>query len=182
MVSITSICKKVNDYFVKNQKIGNFFFIMFDYGSKLTHFLLFDFRGYFVFMFLLFSIPVIYSLEFIEFFVLILNNSPILFCFQKLPVLLQIVFLFYFFFLELVFICTLLAMIPFIKEKMVNKYKNPEILKFRGYNTISNSLRRATTLGFPIIAATVVAGDVTQHNISVSAIHEGNRQILEIYK
>lgn len=62
---------------------------------------------------------------------------------------------------------------------MRTKSQNPKILKERGYNSPLNSLRRATASGLPIAAAILVAGDVTQHQISVETLRENKKQILE---
>ncbi len=176
------IFQKLCRFLENHSRIGNAFVFFFDYFSKFTHFFLFNWIGFFSFTFLLFILPVAYSSEFIEFLIQIKESSQLIPHFLKLPPALKFILLFYIFLLEIVGFCTFLAYLPFIQQKMIAKYRNPKILKERGYNSPLNSLRRATASGLPIAAAIIVAGDVTQHQISVETIRENNKQILEIYR
>ncbi len=177
-----SLFQKLNKFFEKHAKIGNVLVFLFDHFSKFTHFFLFHWIGFFSLIVLLFSVPVAYSFEFIEFLIQIKQSSQCIPHFLKLPPALKFIFLFYIFFVEIVGFCTLLAYLPYIQQKMIAKHQNPKILKERGYNSPLNSLRRATASGLPIAAAILVAGDVTQHQISVETLRENKKQILEVSK
>jgi len=134
-------------------------------------------------MLTLFFIPVAYSNEFMSFIMGVVQEPFEFFSyFFNLPLILIILFLFYFFFTELVFFCTLLSTLPFIKEKMIEKYNDPLILKKRGYNTYSSTLRRMITLGVPIAAAIIVGGDTIQNSQSINAIIESNEKVWEHYR
>lgn len=89
---------------------------------------------------------------------------------------------FIFFLIEIVFLCTILTFIPEIKEGMIDKYKDNSIIKKRGYNMWSSSIRRATITGIPLTAAILVTGDVTQHYNTIDAIKEHNKNVWDVYK
>ncbi len=164
---------RLNDFLKEKKKLTNGLLNIFDWSSQFTYLVLFNPLGYISFVLALFFIPVYYSKEVIDFLSLLLKEpSNFILCFNNLPLTLKILFSFFFIILELVFLCTFLASIPLIKEKMVEKYKDNLILKKRKYNTLTSSLKRAATLGVPLTAAIVVTGDVSQHSITVGAILE----------
>lgn len=134
-------------------------------------------------MTLLFIIPVAHYQEFMKFLLGIINE-PVHFSFhfKCLPIDLKILFSFYFFLLEIVFLCTFLSLMPPVKKGMIEKYKDNLILKKRGYNMWSSSIRRATTTGIPLSVAIVVTGDVTEHFNTLKAIKDHNQNVWEAYK
>lgn len=173
----------VNNFLKKRKNLIKMLLYIFDFGSKLTHFFLFNVFGFTILMLLLFLIPVAKSEQFIK-FLLAAINEPLHFYlhFKLLPVDLKIILAFYFFLIEMVFLCTLLSFIPEIHLRMIDKYKDSSILKKRGYNMWSSSIRRVTTTGFPLTAAIIVTGDVTQHYNTIQAIKEQNQTVWDVYK
>lgn len=134
-------------------------------------------------MLLLFIIPVANTQEFFKFLLGVISE-PLHFGlhFKFLPIDLKILLSFYFFLIETVFLCTILSFIPVIKAEMIDKYKDNLILKKRGYNMWSSSIRRATTTGIPLTAAIFVTGDVTQHYNTIEAIKQENQNVWDAYK
>lgn len=174
---------ELNTVLKKKKKLTSFLVGLFDIGSRITHLFLFNYLGYVIFLLLLFFIPVYYSEQFINFLIAMIKHpSNFSVCFANLPLLLKILLSFQFFILELVFLCTFLASIPLIQEQMIEKYQDPFILKKRGYNSVFSSLRRAASIGVPMTAAVIVAGDAYQHTTSVDAVLKINQTILEAYK
>jgi hypothetical protein len=174
---------RLNDVLKKNTILTNMLVHFFDYASKFTHFFLFNFFGYIGSFLLLFFIPIYFTDEFINFFITIFHHPEnIILCFKNLPFALQLVFLFYVFLLDLVFFCTFLASIPLIRIQMIEKYKDSLILKKRGYNMLSSSVRRATTLGIPLTAPVIIAGDVYQHSTSIDAILQSNQHVWDEFQ
>lgn len=164
-------------------RLVNFMVFVFDFGSAITSFFLFNPVIYLIFLLVFFFVLVCYSVELMEFFISIKNNNFASFFteFFLLPFPLFTLFLFYFLFLELVILCTILASIPAVKNKMIALYNDPLILKKRGYNMLSSSIKRTVSLGLPLAAGFVVAGDHASHVASVNAILENNNRIIKLY-
>lgn len=169
------ILEIIDNFLKRNEKLTNLVVLFFDFASKITHFFLFNFKGYFSLILVLFFVPIYYTEQFMEFLMLVVRE-PLQFisCFTTLPLVLSIVFIFLLLLIELVILCTFLSLIPTIKEKMIDKYKDPLIIKKRGYNMNTSSFARVATLGLPAAAAIVVAGDVSEHSITVNAIIKAN--------
>ena len=124
-----------------------------------------------------------FTAEVFDFLILIKNKSfsHAFLEFFKLPVPVVALLLFYFFLFELVFFCTFLINIPIIKKKLIEKYKDPLIIKKRGYNTLSNSIRRTVILSLPLAAGILTVGYCVNHSVSVNAVIENNRRVMELY-
>ena len=178
----TTLFEKVDNYLRINFKLGHLLFILFDFGSKVTRFIVFDLRGYIPVMLLIICVPVAYAEEFVNFLIALRTPENIFDCLKHLPLALKGVFFLYIFIFDLVFFCTFLACIPSIKEKMIEKYKNTEIMKIRGYNVAGATARTImANMGLPAVAAILMSGDVIQSQITTNAIIENNRMILETY-
>lgn len=173
----------LNIFIEKNKVIAQILASLFDFLSRITHFFLFNVLGFTCFMLFLFVVPVAHSEDFIQ-FLLNLYSNPLNFlsCFKSLPLGLKIIFSFYFFIIESVILCTLLSFIPVVKKHMVGKYNDEFIMKKRGYNMWSSSLRRATVSGIPLTAAIVVVGDVKSLSMQLEAIKENNEQVWESFR
>lgn len=172
-----------NIFFERNKGITKILSDLFDYLSQMTHFFLFNSIGFPLFMLLLFIVPVAHSEEFIKFLIDLYSNPlNFLSCFKSLPLGLKIILSFYFFIIESVILCTLLAFIPLVKKEMVSKYNDEFIIKKRGYNMWSSSLRRVIISGVPLSVAAVVAGDVTIVSMQIEAVQEHNQQVWETYR
>ena len=118
------------NYFLKKRKnLTKNLVYVFDFASKFTHFFLFNVIGFTTLMLLLFIIPVANCQEFIKFLTGVINEPLNLSLhFHFLPLDLQILLSFYFFLIEIVFLCTLLSFIPEIKAGMIDKYKDNLII------------------------------------------------------
>lgn len=167
-----------NGFLEKNPKLLKFLVFLFDNLSKVTYFVLYNRFVFILTIIFLFYVPVIFSNEFIN-FLIIIYKTPILSYqeFFKLPGALQLLIAYFILLLEIVFICTFLAVVPLIKQEMTNKYNDSLILKKRGYNMYSSTLRRATTLGFPLAAGIIVGGDVYMHQLNIEAIQKANDKV-----
>lgn len=175
--------RNVNGFFKKRKNLTKILLYLFDFGSKFTHFFLFNVIGFTTFMLLLFIIPVVHCEQFIKFLTETIHQPLHFFLhFKQLPPDVKILLGFYFFLIELVFLCTFLSFIPEIKSGMINKYEDDSILKKRGYTMWSSSLRRATITGVPLTAAVFVTGEVTQHSITIQAIQDQNSLVWDAYK
>lgn len=177
------LIENLNDFLKKRKNLTKILIHLFDFASKFTHFFLFNVIGFTTLMLLLFIIPVANSQEFIKFLIGIIDD-PLHFGhhFNFLPIDLKILLSFYFFLIEIVFLCTLLSFLPKIKAGMIEKYKDNLIIKKRGYNMWSSSIRRATTTGIPLTAAIIVTGDVTQHYNAIEAIKDHNKNVWDAYR
>lgn len=169
---------KINNFIEKSKVIARLLTLTFDYVSQFTHFFLFNIIGFLSFMSLLFVIPVTHSQDFIN-FLINLSSNPFHFLsfFQLLPLGLKLVLSFYFFLIECVILCTFLSFLPIVKKEMVIKYCDENIIKKRGYNMWSSSLRRVTVSGVPLTAAIIVAGDVTSLDKQIQGILENNNKV-----
>lgn len=112
----------IDNFLKRNEKLTNLVVLFFDFASKITHFFLFNFKGYFSLILVLFFVPIYYTEQFMEFIMLVVRE-PLQFisCFTTLPLALNIVFIFLLLLIELVILCTFLSLIPTIKEKMIDK-------------------------------------------------------------
>lgn len=171
---------KLNGFLKEKTKLTDGLVLVFDWGSKTTHFLLFHPLSYLSLLWFLFSLPVYYSIDFMNFLMLAVKGDWSL-AFMALPLALKVLFSFSFFLLELVCLCTFLASLPVVKEKMVEMYDDPLILKKRKYNRLGSSFRRALTLGMPLTAAIVVTGDLSNHLISRKAIQADRKNLAEVF-
>lgn len=174
--------QKLDSFFKKWNKLSLVFFWFFYYGSKLTRFMFFNLAGFVSLNLALFFVPLSYSVEFINFLIQLLDQLSNFFSyFKALPPLLKCLLLFYFLLLEIVWYCTVLSYVPFIKEKMIEKYKDPLILKKLGYNLNTSTLRRATMSGFSLAATAFVAGDAVKHMQTLEAISTANADVWKAY-
>jgi hypothetical protein len=154
-----SIINHFNDFLKKRTTLLNLLVRFFDLGSKFTHFFLFNVNGYAALFLLMFIIPVYYSEQYLNFLnVLIKDTSNLSFCFKNLPFLLQVLFCFYLFILELIFFCSFLASIPVIEQKMIENYNDSLILEKRGYNALPTKAQKITTLSVTLAVAIIVLG------------------------
>jgi hypothetical protein len=129
------LIEKFNSFLKKRKSLTKILVNFFDFASKVTHFFLFNGIGFTTFMLLLFIIPVAKSEQFMKFLLGFVNDPLNLsLYFSCLPIDLKILFSFYFFFIEIVFLCTFLSFMPEIKRGIIEKYQDNFILKKRGYN------------------------------------------------
>lgn len=100
--------ENVNNFFKKRKNLTKILLHVLDFGSKLTHFFLFNVIGFTTLMLLLFIIPVANCQQFIKFIIGAINE-PLHFGlhFKLLPVDLKNILGFYFFLIEMVFLCTI---------------------------------------------------------------------------
>jgi hypothetical protein len=163
--------------------VPQFLVSFFDIGSRLTSFLFFNWFGYLFTMGLVFAIPLYSSIEFIDFLILITRNpKQILLFFNNLPIALQLLFLFYIFFFEVVFLCTFWSTIPISKEQMIKKENDSLILKKRHSTMWSSTLRRSAALSVSAVAAIVISGDCFQHHTTRTALSEKNGKVWEEFR
>lgn len=138
--------KIIDDAVKKQPMFLNFLVTTFDWCSWITCKLLFDLRIFLFLCLVSFIVPSLWFVELTESTFVIFekgfSKESCYLMFKALPLILQILLLFYLILFEIIFFNMFLCQLDSIKSIMVEKYNDPLIISKRGYNSIYKSLIR----------------------------------------